>query len=89
MSQGPVMSTHNLSPQDASQIVSDEMVAIAEKLPEITQEAKSRLDRAMAAAAPKFDAARLTDMLAKRDQLLAIAGAGVDSKLTHAATGAA
>ncbi len=31
MSQGPVMSTHNSSPQDATQIVSDEMVAIAKK----------------------------------------------------------
>ena len=67
----------------------DEMVAIAEKLPEITDEAKSRLDRAMATVAPKFDAARLADMLAKRDQLLAIVGEDVDSKLTHAATGAA
>lgn len=67
----------------------DEMVAIAEKLPEITEAAKLRLDRAMANAAPKFDAARLADMLAKRDQLLAIVGEDVDSKLTHAATGAA
>lgn len=67
----------------------DEMVAIAEKLPEITEAAKLRLDRAMATAAPKFDAARLVDMLAKRDQLLAIAGDDVGSKLTHAATGAA
>lgn len=67
----------------------DEMVAIAEKLPEITEAAKLRLDRAMATAAPKFDAARLADMLAKRDQLLAIAGEDVGSKLTHAATGAA
>ena len=67
----------------------DEMVAIAEKLPEITEAAKLRLDRAMATAAPKFDATRLADMLAKRDQLLAIAGDDVGSKLTHAATGAA
>jgi beta-N-acetylhexosaminidase len=67
----------------------DEMVAIAEKLPEITEAAKLRLDRAMATAAPKFDAPRLADMLAKRDQLLAIAGDDVGSKLTHAATGAA
>jgi beta-N-acetylhexosaminidase len=67
----------------------DEMVAIADKLPEITKAAKARLDRAMASAAPKFDAARLADMLNKRDQLLAIAGEDAGSKLTHAATGAA
>ena len=67
----------------------DEMVAIAEKLPEITDAAKARLGRAMATAALKFDAARLADMLEKRDQLLAIAGEGAGSKLTHGATGAA
>ncbi len=67
----------------------DEMVAIAEKLPEITEAARARLDRAMATAAPKFDASRLADMLEKRDQLLAVAGDGAGSKLTHGATGAA
>jgi beta-N-acetylhexosaminidase len=67
----------------------DEMVAIAEKLPEITAEARVRLDRAMATAIPKYDAARLADMLDKRDQLLAIAGDDAGSKLTHGATGAA
>ena len=67
----------------------DEMVAIAEKLPEITDAARVRLDRAMAKAAPRFDAARLADMLEKRDQLLAIAGEQAGSKLTQAATGAA
>lgn len=67
----------------------DEMVAIADRLPEITEAAKSRLDRAMKTAAPKFDAARLAEMLEKRDQLLAIAGDVAGSKLTHAATGAA
>ena len=67
----------------------EEMVAIAEKLPEISDAARARLDRAMATAAPKFDSARLADMLAKRDQLLAIAGEQTGSKLTHAATGAA
>ena len=67
----------------------DEMVAIAEQLPEITAAGKVRLDKAMATAAPKFDVARLADMLEKRDQLLAIAGVEAGSKLTHAATGAA
>ena len=67
----------------------DEMVAIAERLPEITAAGKARLDKAMATAAPKFDAARLAHMLEKRDQLLAIAGVEAGSKLTHAATGAA
>ena len=67
----------------------DEMVAIAERLPEITAAARMRLDRAMAKAAPKFDAGRLAHALEKRDQLLAVAGAAVASKLTHAATGAA
>lgn len=67
----------------------DEMVAIAEKLPEITEAARTRLDRAMATAAPKFDAGRLTDMLNKRDQLLAVAGEQAGGKLTDGATGAA
>jgi beta-N-acetylhexosaminidase len=67
----------------------DEMVAIVEKLLEITGAARTRLDRAMATAAPKFDAARLADMLDKRDQLLAVAGDDAGSKLTHGATGAA
>ena len=67
----------------------DEMVAIAEQLPNITDAARGRLDRAMATAAPKFDATRLANALEKRDQLLAIAGESASSKLTHAATGAA
>ena len=67
----------------------DEMVAIAERLPDITAAATARLDGAMAGAMPKFDAARLADMLEKRDQLLAVAGDAAGSKLTHAATGAA
>lgn len=65
----------------------DEMVAIAEKLPEITGAAKARLDRAMAGSVLKFDADRLAHLLDKRDQLLALADAG--DKLTHGATGAA
>ncbi|MEP7349996.1 MAG: beta-N-acetylhexosaminidase [Sphingorhabdus sp.] len=68
----------------------DEMVAIAEKLPQITDVARARLDRAMIRpVALRFDAGRLADMLAKRDQLLAIAGDSATAKLTHAATGAA
>lgn len=65
----------------------EEMVAIAEKLPEITDAAKARLDRAMAGAAIKFDAKRLEHLLDKRDQLLALTDIG--AKLTHGATGAA
>ncbi len=65
----------------------DEMVAIAERLPAITDTAKARLDRAMAGAGLKFDADRLAHLLDKRDQLLALTD--VDTKLTHGATGAA
>lgn len=65
----------------------DEMVAIAEKLPEITDAAKARLDRAMAGATFGFDADRLAHLLDKRDQLLALAD--TEAKLTHGATGAA
>lgn len=67
----------------------DEMVAIAERLPGITDAAKERLERAMAGAAPRFDAERLAEILDRRDQLLAVAGDAAGSKLTHAATGAA
>ena len=65
----------------------DEMVAIAEKLPEITDAAKARLERAMAGAVLGFDADRLAHLLDKRDQLLALAD--TEAKLTHGATGAA
>lgn len=65
----------------------DEMVAIAEKLPEIADAAKVRLDRAMAGAVLGFDADRLAHLLDKRDQLLALAD--TEAKLTHGATGAA
>jgi beta-N-acetylhexosaminidase len=65
----------------------DEMVAIADKLPEITDAAKARLDRAMAGAVLRFDADRLAHLLDKRDQLLALTDIG--AKLTHGATGAA
>lgn len=65
----------------------DEMVAIAEKLPEITDVAKVRLDRAMVGASLNFDADRLAHLLDKRDHLLAITD--TEAKLTHGATGAA
>lgn len=65
----------------------DEMVAIAEKLPEITAASKARLDRAMAGAKLGFDADRLAQLLDKRSRLLALAD--TESKLTHGATGAA
>ena len=65
----------------------DEMVAIADKLPDITVSAKTRLDRAMAGAALQFDGERLAQLIDKRDQLLALANA--ETKLTHGATGAA
>ena len=67
----------------------DEMAIIADRLPEITEAAKARLDRAMAGAEPKFDAERLAYLLGHRDQLLRVAGDAAGSKLTHAATGAA
>lgn len=65
----------------------DEMVEIAARLPEITDAARERLDRAMATIKPvEFAAEKLDHLLAKRDELLALASA---DKLTHAATGAA
>jgi beta-N-acetylhexosaminidase len=65
----------------------DEMRAIADMLPEITQAARTRLDRAMALPVPAFDADRLAYLLDKRDQLLALAD--TSAKLTGGATGAA
>ena len=65
----------------------DEMVAIAEKLPDITDMAKSRLYLAMAGATLTFDPDRLAHLLDKRDQLLALTN--TEAKLTHGATGAA
>lgn len=49
----------------------DEMVAIAEALPDITTEARARLDAAMATIQPVDSFARLADLTAKRDALLA------------------
>jgi beta-N-acetylhexosaminidase len=65
----------------------DEMVAIAELLPDISEAAKVRLDRAMEGLTQKFDSDRLAHLLDKRDQLLALADTA--AKLTHGATGAA
>jgi beta-N-acetylhexosaminidase len=66
----------------------DEMVEIADRLPDIDGRSKQRLDAAMASIKPvDFANERLGDLLAKRDQLLAFSTA--DAKLTAAATGAA
>ena len=63
------------------------MVEIANRLPDISAAARDRLDRAMATIKPvDFVPERLSELLAKRDELLALADS---SKLTHAATGAA
>lgn len=64
-----------------------EMVAIAEQLPEITEAAKVRLNRAMADTVLKFDADRLAHVIDKRDRLLELTDTA--AKLTHGATGAA
>jgi beta-N-acetylhexosaminidase len=66
----------------------EEMVEIANRLPDITARTRERLDRAMASIKTvDFAEERLGELLAKRDDLLAFAKA--DSKLTAAATGAA
>ena len=66
----------------------DEMVTILERLPDITLRARERLDAAMVSIKPvDFVAERLSELMAKRDQLLSLAS--TDQKLTRAATGAA
>ena len=66
----------------------DEMVAIVDQLPDITFRARERLDAAMASIKPvDFVAERLSELMAKRDELLALAT--TDQKLTMGATGAA
>jgi beta-N-acetylhexosaminidase len=66
----------------------DEMVEIANRLPDITARARERLDAGMASIKPvDFVDERLGELLAKRNDLLAFAA--VDTKLTAAATGAA
>jgi beta-N-acetylhexosaminidase len=66
----------------------DEMVTIVERLPDITERARQRLNAAMATLQPvDFVQERLAELLAKRDALLALAHS--DDKLTRGATGAA
>jgi beta-N-acetylhexosaminidase len=65
----------------------DEMVKIAELLPEITNIGRQRLDRAMVGSRIGFDGDRMASLIGKRDQLLALTD--TDAKLTHGATGAA
>jgi beta-N-acetylhexosaminidase len=66
----------------------DEMVEIANLLPDISARARQRLDAAMAMIKPvDFVSERLGELLAKRDDLLALAAA--EAKLTAGATGAA
>lgn len=68
----------------------DEMIRIADRLPDISVQAGVRLDRAMASVMPvDFAEDKLAALLDKRDQLIAIAGTHIDAKLTRAATGAA
>ena len=52
----------------------DEMVAIANLLPEITPGARVRLDAAMARCTPVNRPDRIAELMAKRDALLALAG---------------
>lgn len=66
----------------------DEMVAIVEQLPDITHRARERLDAAMASTKQvDFVEDRLAELMAKRDELLALANTG--QKLSTGATGAA
>ena len=51
----------------------DEMVAIADRLPDITPAARARLDAAMATIRPIDSVERIAELIAKRDQLLALA----------------
>ena len=67
----------------------DEMVAIANRLPDISENALCRVETAKAALpSVKFDQQRLDHVLAKRDELLGLAAHLTDSKATHAETGA-
>ena len=50
----------------------DEMVAIADRLPDITPAARARLDAAMATIRPIDSVERIAELIAKRDQLLAL-----------------
>ncbi len=67
----------------------DEMQSIAEKLPDISEKSRARLDAVMQGRTEPTATGQLADLLDKRDALLAQAGDAGDSKLTRAATGAA
>jgi hypothetical protein len=65
------------------------MVAIADRLPDISGEALRRVEAAKAALpSVPFDQQRLDHLLAKRGELLGLAAHLADSKATHAETGA-
>ena len=67
----------------------DEMVAIANRLPDISDDARRRVDAARAALpSVAFDQQRLDFLLAKRDELLGLAVHVADAKATNAETGA-
>ncbi|MFC4291756.1 glycoside hydrolase family 3 N-terminal domain-containing protein [Sphingorhabdus arenilitoris] len=66
----------------------DEMIRIADKLPEISELSLARLNRAMASRSKAAQGERLAGLLDKRDQLIAMAGGNAEAKLTKAATGA-
>lgn len=51
----------------------DDMVGIADRLPEITAQGRARLDRAMTSARASADAPPLEELIATRDALLALA----------------
>lgn len=67
----------------------DEMVAIANRLPDISDDSRRRVDAARAALpSVAFDKQRLDFLLAKRDELLGLAAHVADAKATNAETGA-
>lgn len=50
----------------------DEMVGIAERLPDISEQSRARLDRAMATIPPEVDDTPLDALLAQRDALIGV-----------------
>ena len=68
----------------------EEMVTIADRLPDISADSRRRLDAATAALSPvAYDKDRFAQLLAKRDELLGLASHLADAKATNEATGAA
>ncbi|MFZ1478934.1 MAG: hypothetical protein WAT18_14435, partial [Sphingorhabdus sp.] len=68
----------------------EEMVTIADRLPDISADARRRLGAATAALSPvAYDKERFEHLLAKRDELLGLAAHLADAKATDEATGAA